>query len=164
MVINPASGSRRPLQRTPLRPLARQIRRLPRKRSAARPPTRPRRNDRCGAECRRRLLGFGSNGPFPPMQRPNEQVRVRSIFAQLIAYSGWTEIPEVLYTCGECMPQPETNRKKVVARLARDGWVGRRGGDQDVYKHPTRPGRIIVPRHRALSPGEARAIAKVAGW
>jgi proteic killer suppression protein len=31
-------------------------------------------------------------------------------------------------------------------------------------KHPARPGRIIVPRHRTLSLGVARAIAKVAGW
>lgn len=52
----------------------------------------------------------------------------------------------------------------MVARLERDGWVSRHGGDHDVYKHPARPGRIIVPRHRTLSPGVARAIAKVAGW
>ena len=62
------------------------------------------------------------------------------------------------------MPQPGTNRNKVVARLERDGWVGRHGGDHDVYKHPARPGRIVVPRHRTLSPGVARVIAKVAGW
>ena len=48
--------------------------------------------------------------------------------------------------------------------LLAQGWVGRHGGDHDVYKHPARPGRIIVPRHRALSPGVARAIAKAAGW
>jgi predicted RNA binding protein YcfA (HicA-like mRNA interferase family) len=40
----------------------------------------------------------------------------------------------------------------------------RHGGDHDVYKHPTRPGRIILPRHRTLSPGVARAIAKQARW
>ena len=62
------------------------------------------------------------------------------------------------------MLQLKTNRNKVVARLERDGWVGRHGGDHDVYKHPTRPGRIVVPRHRTLSPGVARVIAKVAGW
>jgi predicted RNA binding protein YcfA (HicA-like mRNA interferase family) len=37
-------------------------------------------------------------------------------------------------------------------------------GDHDVYKHPARPGRIILPRHRMLSPGVARVIAKQAGW
>jgi len=62
------------------------------------------------------------------------------------------------------MLQLETNRNKVVARLERDGWVGHHGGDHDVYKHPTRSGRIVVPRHRTLSPGVARVIAKVAGW
>ncbi len=49
-------------------------------------------------------------------------------------------------------------------RLERDGWVGRHGGDHDVYKHPAKPGRIIVPRHRTRSLGVARVIAKVAGW
>jgi predicted RNA binding protein YcfA (HicA-like mRNA interferase family) len=70
------------------------------------------------------------------------------------------------YICAlkSAMPQPETNRNKVVARLERDGWIGRHGGGHDVYKHPARPGRIIVPRHRMLSLGVARAIAKVAGW
>ena len=68
------------------------------------------------------------------------------------------------YICACAMPQLETNRNKVAAQLERDGWVGRHGGDHDVYKHPARPGRIIVPRHRTLSPGGARTIAKVAGW
>jgi predicted RNA binding protein YcfA (HicA-like mRNA interferase family) len=61
-------------------------------------------------------------------------------------------------------PKFETNRNKVAARLQRDGWVARHGGEHDVYKHPLRPGRIIVPRHRTLSPGVAREIAKTAGW
>jgi len=51
-----------------------------------------------------------------------------------------------------------------VARLRRDGWMERHGGDHDVFKHPNRPGRIIVPRHRTLSPGVARAISREAGW
>ena len=46
----------------------------------------------------------------------------------------------------------------------REGWQVRHGGDHDVYKHPARPGRIILPRHRMLSPGVARVIAKQAGW
>ena len=58
----------------------------------------------------------------------------------------------------------ETNRSKIVARLEREGWVGRHGGDHDVYKHPARPGRIVVARHRMLSIGVARVIAKTAGW
>ena len=62
------------------------------------------------------------------------------------------------------MAQPEANRTKVITRLEREGWVGRRGGEHDVYKHPAKPGRIVVPRHRVFSPGVARSIAKVAGW
>jgi predicted RNA binding protein YcfA (HicA-like mRNA interferase family) len=58
----------------------------------------------------------------------------------------------------------ETDRRKVVARLERDGWVVRHGGEHDVYKHPNRPGRIVIPRHRKISPGVARTIAGQAGW
>jgi predicted RNA binding protein YcfA (HicA-like mRNA interferase family) len=59
----------------------------------------------------------------------------------------------------------ETNRRKIVARLAREGWINRGGGEHDVYTHPGRRGvAIVVPRHRTLSPGVARAIAKLAGW
>jgi mRNA interferase HicA len=65
---------------------------------------------------------------------------------------------------GSAVAKPETNRTKVAARLKRDGWIERHGGDHDVYKHPSKPGRIIVPRHRELSPGVARAIARQAGW
>ena len=60
--------------------------------------------------------------------------------------------------------QVETNRAKVVARLQKEGWESRPGGAHDIYKHSKKPGRIIVPRHRTLSPGVARSIAKVAGW
>jgi mRNA interferase HicA len=61
-------------------------------------------------------------------------------------------------------PIIETNRSKVVARLEREGWVIRHGGDHDVFKHPARRGRIVVARHRTLSIGVARVIAKAAGW
>jgi mRNA interferase HicA len=46
----------------------------------------------------------------------------------------------------------------------REGWEVRHGGNHDVYKHSTRSGRIILPRHRTLSPGVARAVAKQARW
>jgi predicted RNA binding protein YcfA (HicA-like mRNA interferase family) len=62
-------------------------------------------------------------------------------------------------------PKIETNRGKVVAWLVREGWVERHSGEHDVYTNPSRPGRIIsVPRHRTLSIGVAREIAKEAGW
>jgi predicted RNA binding protein YcfA (HicA-like mRNA interferase family) len=61
-------------------------------------------------------------------------------------------------------PGLETNRAKIVAELERDGWQGHAGGRHDVFKHPVLRGRIVIPRHRTLSPGVARAIAKAAGW
>jgi predicted RNA binding protein YcfA (HicA-like mRNA interferase family) len=62
------------------------------------------------------------------------------------------------------MPQ-ETNTRKVIARLLRDGWIKSHGGRHDKFDHPQRPDvTLIVPRHRDLSPGVARDIAKKAGW
>jgi predicted RNA binding protein YcfA (HicA-like mRNA interferase family) len=63
------------------------------------------------------------------------------------------------------MPAIETNRGRIVSRLIREGWVLiRHGGNHDVYRHARKQGAVIVPRHRALSPGVARSIAKAAGW
>ena len=63
------------------------------------------------------------------------------------------------------MPAIETNTRKVIGRLRREGWIGHHGGSHDLFKHPKRPGvRITVPRHTTLSPGVARTIAKAAGW
>jgi predicted RNA binding protein YcfA (HicA-like mRNA interferase family) len=58
----------------------------------------------------------------------------------------------------------ETNRNKIVSRLVKDGWeLVRHGGGHDVYRHPHK-GVVVVPRHRELSRGVARSIAKAAGW
>jgi len=63
------------------------------------------------------------------------------------------------------MPTIETNTRKIIARLAREGWINVGGGSHDKFKHPKRPGIVIVvPRHTTLSPGVARSIAKLAGW
>jgi len=62
------------------------------------------------------------------------------------------------------VPAVETNRAKVVSRLLREGWeLVRHGGSHDVFRHALK-GVIAVPRHRVLSPGVARSIAKVAEW
>lgn len=58
----------------------------------------------------------------------------------------------------------ETNRKKIVGRLEREGWVNKGGKEHDKFVHETKKGVIIVPRHAELSPGVARSIAKAAGW
>ena len=62
------------------------------------------------------------------------------------------------------MPANETNTRKIVARLEREGWVKHGGGKYDVFRHPQRSVLIVVPRHREQSPGVARSIAKSAGW
>jgi predicted RNA binding protein YcfA (HicA-like mRNA interferase family) len=63
------------------------------------------------------------------------------------------------------MPSLETNTKKIVARLKREGWSGVSGGKHDKFTHPEKPGAlIVVPRHKQQSPGVARSIARTAGW
>jgi len=55
-------------------------------------------------------------------------------------------------------------RADIVRRLQAEGWVNDGGGRHDLFRHPERFGVIAVPRHRRLSPGVARAIARAAGW
>lgn len=62
------------------------------------------------------------------------------------------------------MAEIETVTRRIIARLEREGWVNAGGGSHDKFKHPGKPGRIIVPRHREQSPGVARSIARSAGW
>lgn len=66
---------------------------------------------------------------------------------------------------GGTMPAIEANRAKVVAQLLREGWeLVRHGSEHDIYRRPGKTGTAAVPRHRRLSPGVARTIAKAAGW
>ncbi|WP_342359256.1 type II toxin-antitoxin system HicA family toxin [Terrarubrum flagellatum] len=59
----------------------------------------------------------------------------------------------------------ETDTRKIVVRLRREGWINIGGGKHDRFVNDQRPGvQIVVPRHRAQSPGVARSIAKIAGW
>jgi predicted RNA binding protein YcfA (HicA-like mRNA interferase family) len=59
----------------------------------------------------------------------------------------------------------ETQTRRIVARLEREGWVRVHGGRHDKFVHSNRPDAlIVVPRHREVSPGVARDIAKRAGW
>lgn len=62
------------------------------------------------------------------------------------------------------MPTFETNRARVVARLEREGWENVGGTKHDKFHHSEKPTPVIVPRHRTLTPGVARSIAKAAGW
>jgi predicted RNA binding protein YcfA (HicA-like mRNA interferase family) len=63
------------------------------------------------------------------------------------------------------MAKVETNARKLVARLEKDGWINIGGGSHDRFVNEKRPGVMItVPRHRQLTLGTARSIAKAAGW
>lgn len=59
----------------------------------------------------------------------------------------------------------EVNTRKIVERLKADGWIDVGGAKHDKFEHPDRPDLlIVVPRHKELSPGVARSIARLAGW
>lgn len=59
----------------------------------------------------------------------------------------------------------ETKRSGIVARLEREGWVSEGGAKHDKFANPAKPGvKIMVPRHKTLTPGVARNIAKAASW
>ena len=62
------------------------------------------------------------------------------------------------------MAAPETNRAKIVSRLEAEGWVDVGGGNHDKFIKADVAYPVIVPRHRTLSPGVARSIAKAASW
>jgi predicted RNA binding protein YcfA (HicA-like mRNA interferase family) len=62
------------------------------------------------------------------------------------------------------LAKPETNRSKIVARLEAEGWKNEGGGVHDKFTKPGMAYPALVPRHRTLSPGVARSIAKAAGW
>lgn len=61
------------------------------------------------------------------------------------------------------MAKIETNRNAIARRLEKEGWTNAGGAKHDLFR---RPGdrAITVPRHRVLSAGVARMIAKAAGW
>lgn len=63
------------------------------------------------------------------------------------------------------MARVETNTRKIIARLEKEGWTNIGGANHDRFVNDTYPETmIVVPRHRELTPGTARSIAKAAGW
>jgi len=62
------------------------------------------------------------------------------------------------------VPAIETNTRKIVQRLEKEGWIVLGDGRHDKFEHPARTETIVVPRHREVSLGVARSIAKLAGW
>jgi predicted RNA binding protein YcfA (HicA-like mRNA interferase family) len=63
------------------------------------------------------------------------------------------------------MPTVDTNARSIIKRLEAEGWRNVGGGSHDRFVHDDRPGdMIVVPRHREVSPGVGRSIAKAARW
>jgi predicted RNA binding protein YcfA (HicA-like mRNA interferase family) len=63
------------------------------------------------------------------------------------------------------VPKVETRYRLIVSRLEAEGWSAVAGTKHAQFEHPDRPNvLIVVPRHREVSPGVARSIAKLAGW
>jgi predicted RNA binding protein YcfA (HicA-like mRNA interferase family) len=58
----------------------------------------------------------------------------------------------------------ETNRRKIIARLEREGWFNADGTKHDKFKHPDRRGVIHIPRHTEIKKFVALSIARAAGW
>ncbi|MCF1502152.1 type II toxin-antitoxin system HicA family toxin [Afifella sp. H1R] len=59
----------------------------------------------------------------------------------------------------------EQQTAKIIKRLEKDGWyLARNGSNHDIYRHDVIEGVITVPRHKTVSPGVWRSIAKKAGW
>ena len=57
----------------------------------------------------------------------------------------------------------ECDRAKLVIRLLEGGWISEGGTKHEKFAHPDKPRvKVMVPRHRTLSPGVARSIAKAA--
>ena len=63
------------------------------------------------------------------------------------------------------MSKVETSTRKILDRLAAEGWAVEGGAKHTKLSNAARPGiKIMVPRHRELEPGTARSIARAAGW
>lgn len=58
----------------------------------------------------------------------------------------------------------EVDRARIVRRLLKEGWTNEGGRKHDIFTHPDFAFPVVVPRHRTLSPGVARSIARAAGW
>jgi predicted RNA binding protein YcfA (HicA-like mRNA interferase family) len=97
---------------------------------------------------------------FASVSRPN----LERNSAQSIAPCNLIVLGVCVNICASGAAHAATNTRKIIARLLREGWRNIGGGQHDVFKHPDKPNRVVVPRHREQKPGTARSIAKAAGW
>ncbi len=59
----------------------------------------------------------------------------------------------------------QTKTEQIRRLLEKDGWyLACHGSGHDIYRHPGIRGIITLPRHRTVSHGVARSIARKAGW
>jgi len=58
------------------------------------------------------------------------------------------------------------NSREIIKRLTDDGWFLAGGkGDHEKFKHPTKPGHVVVPHPRKdVAIGTLRNIYRQAGW
>ena len=59
--------------------------------------------------------------------------------------------------------QYETDRRKIVAHLLKDGWKDIGGGKHDRFVKVGYD-MVVLPRHTTISLPVARSITKIAGW
>jgi len=62
------------------------------------------------------------------------------------------------------MPKIETNRRRIVQRLESEGWVSRGGARHEIFENAKTKAHLAAPRHRELTSGVARDVARAAGW
>lgn len=62
------------------------------------------------------------------------------------------------------MPTYETNTRKIIKRLKKEGWYSVGGSKHDKFRHTERENAVIVPRRKEQTIGVAETIAKGADW
>ena len=58
----------------------------------------------------------------------------------------------------------DVDRKTIIKRLKREGWILRKGRHHAILTNRERPGVVIIVPATYVSVGVARHIAKAAGW
>jgi len=55
----------------------------------------------------------------------------------------------------------QVKTRKLIALLIRSGFYSSGGTKHGKYVHPDKPGAVVVPRHRTLSPGVTKQVCEV---
>ena len=54
-------------------------------------------------------------------------------------------------------------RRDLIKKLEQDGWKISPGANHDLAIHPTKPGKLAIPRHNEINEYTAKGILKDAG-